>query len=240
VERVLIDISKICRLTEEIRRTRKVESAGDLAAATVKSLNDLCVSLAKCGERLKEMPGEADAVRQLADSIYNDANRGLKHARQFLSISRKPERNPVPLSTHEILINNEALLHSLVGEDIDLQMLFAPRIGLVSADPQEMIQLISILVASSREALPLGGTVLIEISNMDIDSADSRYPADIQPGIYVRMTFSADGCTAQPERRTGSIRMIVERMGGWLESTHTQQTGNTHRIYLPRVEAFAD
>jgi PAS domain-containing protein len=238
VERILTDISRVYKLTEEMRRTRKVESSGDLAAVTVKRLNDLCMSLVKYGERLKETPGDGDTVKQLADSIFNDATRGLKHARQFLSISRKPERHPVPVGTHEILANNKALLHSLVGEDIDLQILPAARDGLVSADPQEMIQLITSLVASSREALPLGGAVLIEISNLDMDATDVRYPAGMQPGIYVQITLSADGCTVQPERRTGPIRMIVERMGGWMESTHTQQTGNTHRIYLPRVEPF--
>jgi two-component system cell cycle sensor histidine kinase/response regulator CckA len=201
---------------------------------------DVFDSLAKCGEHLKETPADSEAVKCLAETIFNDASRGIKRARQFLSIANKPERDLVQLSMKEILTNNAALLHSLAGEDVDLQTVIPDRPALVYVDPQEMIQLVSTLVASSRETLPLGGTVLIEVSNIDVDSDVGGHPVGMPSGTYMSIVISADGCSVQPERRTGFIHSIVERMGGFLESSCTPQSGNIHKIYLPRVETFSD
>jgi hypothetical protein len=52
------------------------------------------------------------------------------------------------------------------------------------------------------------------------------------------MKISADGCVVHPERRTASNRMIVETMGGWMETTNNAESGNLHKIYLPRVVEF--
>ena len=130
-------------------------------------------------------------------------------------------------------------MRSLVSEDIDLQMILPRKDGFVCADRQEIIQLISNIIASSREALPLGGSISIEISPLDLDAAGNEYPAAMQAGIYLCIKIGADGCGVQPERRTGSLRTILERMGGFLESTHTPHSGNIHRIYLPRIEVVS-
>lgn len=238
VERILTDVTKIHKLNNEIRNMRRMESAGDLAIATVKGFKDLCASLAHSGELLVQTPNDSNAVQQIAGNLLNDATRGVKHARQFLSVALKTDRTPSLLNINEILVNNNLLLHSLIGEDIDLQTSFEPRIGLVSADRNDMVLLIGDLLANSREALPLGGTVTIETSNIEIDSPTSGHPVDLPSGIYVRIMFNADGCAVQPEKRTPSIRMIVERMGGYLETINDPKLGNVHKVYLPRVEAF--
>jgi PAS domain S-box-containing protein len=239
VERVLTDITRIHKLGEEIRRIRKMESTGDLTAAAVKSLKNLCESQANCGKLLKKAPDDGKTVRQVADTLLKDANRGIKHASQFLSAALKADRTPSVINLNETLANNDALLHSLVGEDINLQMVLSFGASLVTADRQEIVQLISNLVVSSREALPLGGAMSIETENIEIDASTADYPTEMQSGTYVRMTISADGCAVQPERRTAFNRMIVERMGGWIVTTNEPQSGNIHIVYLPRVEAFA-
>lgn len=239
VERILTDISKTHKLSEEIRRVRRMESAGDLAAATIKSFKDLCTSLSQSSEQLIAAAEDSAAVRRQAESLQQEANRGVKHARQFLSVAQKADRAPALLSLNDILTNNDALLHSLIGEDIDLMTTLAPRIGLISADSNEVIQLIGNLLANAREALPLGGVVTIETSNIEVDSSTSDNPEELHPGIYVRMIFSTDGCAVQPERRNASIRMIVDRLGGCLVTTNDSKSGNTHKVYLPRVEAPA-
>jgi signal transduction histidine kinase len=175
----------------------------------------------------------------MAGNIASDANRGVKHARQFLQLSKKQERSFTAVSLNQILTENAVLMRSLVGEDIDLQTILPSKTGLVSADSQEIIQLISTLITCSREALPLGGSIGIEISALDLDSPGKGYPSGMEAGIYICLKISADGCAVQPERRTGSIRSLLDRMGGWMLSTHTPQSGNVHTIYLPRIEVCA-
>ncbi|MBN1570165.1 MAG: PAS domain S-box protein, partial [Acidobacteria bacterium] len=239
VERILTDISKIHRLGEEIRRARRMESTTDLATATIKSLQDLCESLANRGERLLESADDDRIVRSLTEDLLKDAKRGMKHAHQFFSAIQKSDRVPELLKLNEVLASNDVLLHNLLGEDIDLQTKLSSRAGLVSANRKDLVQLISNLMASSREALPLGGSVIIETSNIEIEPGSSVCPPNMQPGTYVLMTIAADGCSVYAERRIGSIQAIVERMGGWLETANNTQAGNIYKIYLPRVETFS-
>jgi signal transduction histidine kinase len=215
-----------------------MESMTDLAVATVKSLQDLCASLAHCGARLKESAENAALVREVADTLLNDASHGIKHARQFFSVAQKADRTQELLDLNKVLAGNDAMLRNLVGEDIELQTALSHRIGLVSANSRELVQLISSLMASSREILPMGGTVSIETSNVEIEPSAPGHPVEMHPGTYVLLTVAADGCSVHPERRIGSIQTIVERVGGWLETTSNTQSGNIYRIYLPRVEVL--
>ena len=233
VERILTDISDAHGLGEEIRR---IQSAGDLAAATVTSFRELCASLAEAGERLLQAAGDAEEVRRLADSLARDAGRGIRHAGQFLSLAQRDDRSPDLLDFNEILTGNDRLLHSLIGTDIELEMDLAPRLGLVWADRNEVTQLIGNLMANAREALPLGGLVTIETRDIEVAGPDPEIPPELRPGIYVRLVFSTDGCAVQPERRHSSIRAIAGRMGGCLRSTNDPRTGNIHTVYIPRVE----
>ena len=238
VERILTDVSNIYRIREEIRRARGTESARDLAVAAVTGFKDLCTSLVQYCQQLTQTPDDRNEVQHIAETLMKDGNRGIKHALQFLSVAQKTERTPALLNINEILSNNDAQLRSHAGEGIDLQIVRAQQIGLVSADRNEMDQLIGSLLENSRESLPLGGVITIETSNIEIDGSAAGQPAPLRPGIYVRITVSSDGCAIQPEKRTASAKIIVERMGGYLETTSDPKLGNTDRVYLPRVEAF--
>ncbi len=239
VERILTDITRLHKLSEEMRLVRKMESTGDITAAAVKSVKNLCESLTQCGNLLKEAPDDISAVRQVAETLLKDAKRGIKYERQFLQFASKAERAPALINVNEVLANNESLLHSLVGEDIDLQIELSPEPNLISADYRDIVQLISNLVVSSRSALPLGGTVILETRNIELDVSASDLIEEMHAGTYVQMTISADGCTVQPERRTTFNRMIVDRLGAWITSANDPGTGNVHKLFFPRVEPFA-
>jgi PAS domain S-box-containing protein len=236
VERILTDITRIHRLGEEIRRARRTESATDIAAATIKSFQELCLSFVSRGEILAESAGDESAVRTIADGLQNDAQRAIKHARQFFTAIQKADRIPETFDMNDVLTSNELLLRNLLGEDIDLQTRLSPRPSIAFANPQELVQLISGLMASSRESLPLGGSVLIETFNIEIEPSTPDAAAAVQAGIYVMLQITADGCTVYPERRIGSIQAIVDRMGGSLDTVSDTQAGNIYRLYFPRVE----
>jgi hypothetical protein len=215
-----------------------LESTTDLAMATIKSLQELYASLVSRGELLAGSTEDANAIRGIAEGLQSDAKRGIKHARQFFAAIQKSDRMPETLNLSEVLTDNDALLRNLLGEDIELQTDLAPRLGLVFSNRQDMVQLISTLMASSREALPLGGTVVIATSNLEIEPSLSSCTPNMQPGIYVALMITADGCSVYPERRIGSIQTLVERMGGLIETANNTQAGNVSKIYLPRVERF--
>ena len=238
VERVLTDISKISDRGEEIRRTRRIKAIKDIATETVINLKELCASFANCGERILQAPEESQSVRRIAEDLCGVANRGVKRAAQFLSFAQKVDRDIEVLNVNQLLVDNETLLRSLVGADIDFKMTLSSGTGLISVDRQEMIQLLCRLAASSQEVLPLNGIVTVETSKIEIDTALINKPDIMRPGTYLLIAICADGCNVQPERRIASIKEMVDRIGGWLEVVNDPQAGNAFKVYLPRVEAL--
>jgi len=240
LERILTDITQVYTLSEEIRRIRKVESTGDLLAAAVKNLKNICESLADSSKLLKASPDDGNTIQQVAEKLLKDADRGAKNVRQFQSVSAKTDRIPAVINMNEILEDNDPVLRSLVGENIDLQIHSSADRSLIMADRQETVQLISNLVLSSMKTLPLGGTVSIETDNIEVDASESEHPENLPSGTFVLMTISADGFDVLPERRMSYNKSIMDRIGGWISTTTDPQTGNVHRLYFPRVESFAD
>lgn len=238
VERILMDISQSHLRGEEIRHMRKLESAGDLALATIQSFQDLCASLTQSSEQLLATAGDNE-VKRLAEAIRLKASRGIKYANRFISASHKTEKTPSLLNFNEVITDNGALLHNLTGEDIDLQMALEPQLGWIAAERSEAIQLVGNIMTSARESLPLGGILTIETANVETAGGGEDEPPDLPSGTYVRASFGIDGVAAQPERRNASVRSAVDRLGGWLATTNDPKKGNVFVVYLPRVEVFS-
>ena len=238
VERILTDISRTHPQGEENRHARRLEATNELAAATVRDLHELCASLAKSCAQLKQSAGDGNLVHEVAVTLGNSANLGIRNARQFFAFAQKADRAPELLDLNKVLEDNNDLLCNLAGDPIDIQIVPAPRIGLVSASRQDLVQMIADLMTRARETLPLGGTVNIETSNFDLAPAVSGLTPDMPPGTYVQMTVKTEGHSLQPDQRIRSIRMIVERLSGWLEVSGDAQSGIQYQIHIPRVQVL--
>ncbi|MEJ2108434.1 MAG: hypothetical protein P8Z37_00685 [Acidobacteriota bacterium] len=239
IERVFVDITEEYRLGEEIRRIRKVESTGNALTSAVKILENLNESLARCGERLKNFSGDSETVQQVADTLLKDASRSSKHAHQLLTVSTKTDRASDVVDLNEILSENEEVLHSLVGEDIELEMKPESGMSLISADRSETVQLILNMAVSSIKNLPLGGSLQIGTGNVEIDASESDSSRKIPSGMYTVLTIGVDGCGVTMEPPARFNQMIVNRMGGWIETANDPSSGNVHEIYFPRVVSTA-
>src|SRR5262249_5765628 len=151
------------------------------------------------------------------------------------------------------------MLQRLLGEDIEVLARLDPALGLVSADPSQLDQVIMNLAVNARDAMPHGGRLLIETSNVELDEPHLRLHESVKPGRYVMLQVSDSGVgmsedvqhhlfepfftTKEAGKGTGlglaTVYGIVKQSGGpiWVESEPGH--GTTFRIYFPRVERAA-
>jgi two-component system cell cycle sensor histidine kinase/response regulator CckA len=174
--------------------------------------------------------------------------------RQLLAFSRKQMLAPKILDLNAVITENLKMLTRLIGEDIDLVMAPGSDLGPVKADPGQIEQVIMNLAVNARDAMPQGGRLTIETSNLTVDETYARTLAGLHPGEYIVLSISDTGSgmdsetqahifepffTTKGVKGTGlglsTVYGIVKQSGGYISVSSEPSRGTTFRIYLPRM-----
>src|SRR5271155_1856723 len=134
-----------------------MEAVGRLAGGIAHDFNNLLMEISGYSEFLLDRLGQDAAVR--ATSL----------TRQLLAFSRKQMLAPKILDLNGVVTENMKLLTRVIGEDIDLVMVPATGLGAVRADAGQIEQVIMNLAVNARDAMPAGGKLTIETSNVSLD-----------------------------------------------------------------------
>src|SRR2546428_3375586 len=253
---LIVDITDRKLLEDQLQQARKIEAVGRLAGGVAHDFNNLLTIikgyLEMALQRCLDRPQLHSDIRRIEEA----AHRAVTLVRQLLAFSRKQVLRPKVLDLNTIVINLDQLLRRLMSENIEMKTLVSKDLGSIKADPGQVEQVIMNLVVNARDALPDGGPILIETSNVDLDSAYTRDHAVVVPGPYVLLAVSDTGIgmsadtvahifepfytTKESGRGTGlglsTVYGIVKQSGGYVWVYSELGKGTTFKVYLPRVK----
>jgi two-component system cell cycle sensor histidine kinase/response regulator CckA len=240
---------------QRLRQSQKMEAVGQLAGGVAHDFNNLLgVILGYC-ELLELGLAPDDSKRRMVEQIHNAGNHAATLTRQLLAFSRRQVLRPLVLDLNRVVTGVETMLRRLIGEHIEITTSLLPDLGRVKADPSQIEQVLMNLAVNARDAMPGGGTLTIETTNVEVDDDDGRKHAEVKPGAYVMLAMSDTGAgmdketqarifepfftTKRPGQGTGlglsTVYGIVKQSAGYIFAHSEPGRGSTFRVYLPRV-----
>ncbi len=254
------DVTERVQLEEEARQVRKMETAGRLAGGIAHDFNNLLTAILGTSEILLSDLDPQSEQHADVEEIKRAATRAAGLTHQLLAFSRRQVLQPKVIDLNSLVRGVESLLRRLIGEHIQLSTRAGPDLWCVKADPGQMEQVVVNLCVNARDAMPTGGAVVIETSNIQLDSSPEGSEAVIPPGRYVLLTVSDTGVgmdaetqlhlfepfftTKEPGKGTGlglaTVYGIVKQSGGYIFVESAPGSGTQFRIYLPRVDGVPE
>jgi two-component system cell cycle sensor histidine kinase/response regulator CckA len=254
------DVTESRAVEEQLRQSQKMEAVGVLAGGIAHDFNNLLTAIMGYAELAAGRLKPEDPSRAELSEIDKAAHRAANLTRQLLAFSRKQVLQPRVIDLNQVVSDTHKMLRRLIGEDIELVTSLKERLGSVSADTGQIEQVLLNLAVNSRDAMPKGGKLMIETSEVDLDESYSAFHFDIPPGRYVLLAVSDTGTgmdaktlshvfepfftTKEVGKGTGlglsMVYGVVKQSGGHVTVYSEPGLGTTFKIYLPRVEELAE
>lgn len=257
--RVEEEVAQRAKAEEALRQSQKMEAVGQLTGGIAHDFNNLLTIITgnmDMARRAIEASGSGDVrLRRAVDNAVKGAERAASLTQRLLAFSRRQPLAPKALHVDRLLSGMSDLLRHSLGEANRLEIVTAPGLWTVEADPNQLESAILNLAVNARDAMPGGGALTIETANARLDEEYSAEHAEVAPGNYVVIAVSDTGAgmpketlarvfepfftTKEVGRGTGlGLSMVygfVKQTGGHVKVYSEEGEGTTVKIYLPRL-----
>jgi len=189
------DLTERLRLEAQLVQAQKMDAIGRLAGGIAHDFNNLLTIITSCSELALDAVPQDSPLEDRLHEILLAARRAAELTRQLLAFSRKQPQALRVVEVNQVVSNIAKMLPRLIGEDIKFTFIPGERLGEVRIDPVQLEQVLMNLAANARDALPQGGHLSIETSDVHLTSDYIQgKPAVIPLGRYTLITVTDNGC----------------------------------------------
>jgi two-component system, cell cycle sensor histidine kinase and response regulator CckA len=247
------DVTGEAMLQKQLLHAQKMEAIGTLAGGMAHDFNNLLQAILGYSDLLLMKKGPGDPERKRLEVIQHAARDGADLVSRILTFSRKVESRARPIDLNEEIRKAQELLRRTVPLMIEIELVFAENLQIIDADPAQVEQVLLNLAINAQHAMPDGGQLLIETSNVSLSDEYLQTHLGAQPGHYVLLTVSDTGVGIEPgvmdrifepfftTKTNGEgtglglsmVHGIVAQHGGYIRCYSEPGRGTSFRIYFP-------
>ncbi len=244
----------------QFRQAQKMDAVGQLTGGIAHDFNNILTVITGTIGILAEAVAEDPQLSAIAKMIDEAAERGASLTRHLLAFARKQPLQPREVDVNTLVLETIKLLRPTLGQQIEIMPQLAPDAWPALVDPNQLTTVILNLSLNSRDAMPSGGKLVIETSNVFLDEDYAAKNRDVAVGNYVMIAVSDTGSgiaarnlervfdpfftTKEVGKGTGlGLSMVfgfVKQSNGHIKIYSEEGHGTTVKIYLPRATGLAD
>lgn len=255
----LEDLSEKNATEEMLRQAQKMEAVGQLTGGLAHDFNNiLMVILANVEEMQEDESLPANHRARLA-RIAASGEHAADLTRRLLAFARKQHLQPQATNLNDLVAGIDKLLRRTLGGQIEFDIVLVPNLRSANVDRAQVEAALPNLCINARDAMPGGGKLLIETTNVDLDHDYAQPNSGVVPGQYVMVAVGDTGTGIPPEllpkvfdpffttKETGKgtglgLSMVygfIKQSNGHIKIYSEVGIGTTVRIYLPSSDAEA-
>ena len=251
------DITDRRTLEDQLRQAQKMEAVGQLAGGIAHDFNNMLAVILLQASRAGGSHTSASGVRDALHMIVQTTERATRLTHQLLTFSRRQVPRMIELDLREVVANVSNMLRRVIAENITIEARYRGGLPPVLADLVMMEQVVMNLGINARDAMPDGGTLMLELAGTRLSEAESAAYPGRKPGRYVRLTVSDTGSGIAPAdlprifepffttkevgKGTGlglaTVFGIVEQHDGWIDVESTPPNGARFSVFLPASDS---
>jgi CheY-like chemotaxis protein len=236
-----------------------MEALGQLTGGVAHDFNNILTVVTGTIEIMAEGVADRPELAAIAKMIDDAASRGAELTRHLVAFSRRQPLQPRETNVNEIIVEAGRLLRPTLGESIEIEAILDDAVSPALIDPSQLTTALFNLAINARDAMPRGGKLMLETTNVVLeDSYVSTWP-DVQPGRYVLIAVTDNGTgipaaildkvfdpfftTKEIGKGSGlGLSMVygfVKQSGGHIKIYSEEGHGTTVKIYFPRATGAA-
>jgi PAS domain S-box-containing protein len=239
----------------QLRHVQKMDAVGQLTGGVAHDFNNILTVITGTIGILEEAVADQPQLAAVAKLIDEAAERGANLTKHLLAFARKQPLQPREVDVNALVLESAKLLNPTLGENIEITLLLAEDAWTALADPNLLTTAVLNLAINARDAMPNGGKLALETSNVFLDENYASMHSEVTAGNYVMIAVSDTGSGISPAllervfepffttkevgRGTGlGLSMVfgfVKQSGGHVKIYSEEGHGTSVKIYLPRA-----
>ncbi|MGQ9805942.1 MAG: PAS domain-containing hybrid sensor histidine kinase/response regulator [Chlorobiales bacterium] len=243
------------QLKEQLFQSQKLEAIGTLASGIAHDFNNVLGIIKMSSGILRYKLSNPDFLRYLT-SIEEATERGVNISRQLLTFARHEEPKMELVSVQTVIEQVITMLRHSIPKTIDIQLHTLTTNIFIKGDSTKLYQAMLNLGINARDAMPNGGELCYEISQVSSKSMESKFGKKFEtPFLLVKVTDTGIGMSPEVKRRifepffttkpsgkgTGLglsiIHGVVKSHNGYIEVESEVGKGTSFLCYFPLLHA---
>lgn len=259
-EVVCQDVTEAHQLQEQLFQSQKMDAVGKLTGGVAHDFNNLLAvimgNLELLDDELKAAH-EKELVKNAIDAIL----RGSELTRNMLSFARQAPLEPSIVDLNQLVRNMQNWIGRTLPTTIEVETSLLAGLWPTEIDASSAESGLLNLILNARDAMPKGGKLTIETSNIRVDDDYVNLRGeDIEPGRYVLLAVSDTGDGIEPNDLEkifepffttkpvglGSglglsmLEGFMKQSGGTVRVYSEPGVGTTFKLYFPAAMAIPE